>query len=176
MTRLGWTRSEGPLFSAVLWVRDGELIRLFVAPEPQGGWDWRVWNTLYGSDYRFGTAESAAAGIQASERAAAELAARRTPSPETNITAESGHVIDLNSHTTAAPPPPYSKRVWERILISFHMACDDSDVEVARTLLQLLETVGTQRAVADESQHRRLIERLVAAHTRFWYLNNEVEN
>jgi hypothetical protein len=73
MPRLSWIKAQGLLMVAAAWIDDGVLIRLVVAPQPRGGWDWRVWHTVRGDEYRFGTSTTAGDAIEAAENAAMEL-------------------------------------------------------------------------------------------------------
>ena len=71
-----------------------------------------------------------------------------------------------------APPPRYTRRLSDKILIAFHQACDQTDFEVAEELLQILERMLTRRPVANDSNRRKNLESLVAAHERLWLLRH----
>jgi hypothetical protein len=71
-----------------------------------------------------------------------------------------------------APPPRYTRRLSDKILIAFHQACDQADYEVAEELLQILERMLTRRPVANDSNRRKNLESLVAAHERLWLLRH----
>ena len=59
-----------------------------------------------------------------------------------------------------------------RIASAFHQACDQSDYEVASQLLQLLEIV-VRRPNGSEINRRRGQESLIAAHERYWCLQQD---
>jgi len=64
--------------------------------------------------------------------------------------------------------PPYTRRLSDKVLIAFHMACDLDDYEVAEELLKTLEYLFARTVVGD--RRRQEMETLVAAHERLWYL------
>lgn len=71
-----------------------------------------------------------------------------------------------------AAPPRHSRRLSDKILIAFHHACDQADYEVAEQLLRILEMMLTRRPVSPDTNRRRNMESLVAAHERLWYLRH----
>ena len=68
--------------------------------------------------------------------------------------------------------PRHSRRLSDKILIAFHHACDQADYEVAEQLLRILEMMLTRRPVSPDTNRRRNMESLVAAHERLWYLRH----
>ena len=68
--------------------------------------------------------------------------------------------------------PRHSRRLSDKILIAFHHACDQSDYEVAEQLLRILEMMLTRRPTSPDTNRRRNMESLVAAHERLWYLRH----
>ncbi len=68
--------------------------------------------------------------------------------------------------------PRYSRRLSDKILIAFHHACDQSDLEVAEQLLGVLEMMLTRRPLTPDGSRRKNMESLVAAHERLWYLRH----
>ncbi len=72
----------------------------------------------------------------------------------------------------APPPPRHTRRLSDKILIAFHHACDQSDYEVAEQLLRILEMMLTRRPVSPDTNRRRNMESLVAAHERLWHLRH----
>lgn len=68
--------------------------------------------------------------------------------------------------------PRYSRRLSDKILIAFHHACDQADYEIAEQLLHILETMLSRRTVPADSNRRKSIESLVAAHERLWHLRH----
>lgn len=68
--------------------------------------------------------------------------------------------------------PRYSRRLSDKILIAFHHACDQGDLEVAEQLLRVLEMMLTRRPRTLDGSRRRDMESLVAAHERLWHLRH----
>ena len=82
---------------------------------------------------------------------------------------------DESSPTVSASSsymPRYSRRLSDKILIAFHHACDQSDYEVAEQLLRVLEFMLARPVASPDSNRRRTIESLVAAHERLWLLRH----
>jgi hypothetical protein len=77
-----------------------------------------------------------------------------------------------SSRDDGAKAPRYSRRLSDKILIAFHQACDQSDLEVAEQLLHVLEAMLSRRPVLPDGNRRRSIESLVAAHERLWHLRH----
>lgn len=84
------------------------------------------------------------------------------------------HTEDVLTRRAAArsPAPRYSRRLSDKILIAFHHACDQGDFEVAERLLHILEMMLTRRPVSPDSNRRKNMESLVAAHERLWHLRH----
>lgn len=74
--------------------------------------------------------------------------------------------------TARGSAPRHSRRLSDKILIAFHHACDQADYEVAEQLLRILEMMLTRRPVSPDTNRRRNMESLVAAHERLWYLRH----
>lgn len=72
--------------------------------------------------------------------------------------------------------PRYSRRLSDKILIAFHQACDQEDFEVAEQLLHILELMLRRRPVTADTNRRRSMESLVAAHERLWHLRHPGED
>ncbi|MDE2198044.1 MAG: hypothetical protein KGJ41_03395 [Rhodospirillales bacterium] len=68
--------------------------------------------------------------------------------------------------------PRYSRRLSDKILIAFHQACDQTDYEIAEQLLHIMEMMLKRRPVTQDSNRRRTMESLVAAHERLWHLRH----
>ncbi len=68
--------------------------------------------------------------------------------------------------------PRYTRRLSDKILIAFHHACDQADYEIAEQLLQVLETLLKRRPLNPDTNRRRSMESLVAAHERLWHLRH----
>lgn len=78
----------------------------------------------------------------------------------------------LRESAKGASTPRYSRRLSDKILIAFHHACDQGDYEVAEQLLHVLEMMLTRRPVSPDSNRRKNMESLVAAHERLWHLRH----
>lgn len=70
------------------------------------------------------------------------------------------------------PSPRHTRRLSDKILIAFHHACDQSDFEVANDLLVILEKMLKRPSSGSDSNRRKSIESLVAAHERLWLLRH----
>lgn len=73
---------------------------------------------------------------------------------------------------SAATPPRYSRRLSDKILVAFHHACDQQELDIAGELLNVLEMLLMQRGSAADLGRRRNMESLVAAHERLWALRH----
>ena len=71
-----------------------------------------------------------------------------------------------------ANAPRQGRRLSDKILVAFHHACDAQDLAVAEQLLRTLEGMVTRRGVPSESNRRKSLESLVAAHERLWHLRH----
>jgi hypothetical protein len=65
---------------------------------------------------------------------------------------------------------PATRRLTDKVLTAFHQACDQSDLEVAEQLLDVLEMMVRRPPPPDGK--RRNMESLVAAHERLWLLRH----
>lgn len=74
--------------------------------------------------------------------------------------------------TTARAAQRYTRRLSDKVLIAFHQACDQGDLEVAEQLLRVLETMVIRRPNVPDVNRRKHIESLVAAHERLWVLRH----
>ncbi len=74
--------------------------------------------------------------------------------------------------SVSAGTPRYSRRLSDKILLAFHHACDQSDLEVAEQLLHVLEMMLIRRPLTPDGGRRRNMESLVAAHERLWHLRH----
>ncbi|WBV42412.1 hypothetical protein [Pseudoroseomonas cervicalis] len=72
----------------------------------------------------------------------------------------------------AAAAPRHTRRLSDKILIAFHQACDQGDFEVAEELLRILERMVTRRPTSPDTNRRKNMETLVAAHERLWLLRH----
>ncbi len=74
-----------------------------------------------------------------------------------------------------AAAPRYTRRLSDKVLVAFHQACDQTDLDVAEQLLRVLELMLSRRPVTPDQQRRRTMEGLVAAHERLWHLRHQNE-
>lgn len=72
----------------------------------------------------------------------------------------------------AAPLRRHTRRLEDKLLVSFHHACDVADIEVARHVLQILELMLSRKPSQPDPNRRRNMEGLVAAHERLWNLRH----
>ena len=85
---------------------------------------------------------------------------------------------DKNAGSQEATPQPsapirrHTRRLEDKLLVAFHHACDVSDVEVARHVLQVLELMLARKPPQPDPNRRRNLEGLVAAHERLWNLRH----
>jgi hypothetical protein len=90
---------------------------------------------------------------------------------------DTGHTVVLGDMTAEIAPlsslPRHTRRLSDKILIAFHQACDQEDLEVAEQLLHILELMLARRPSAPDQQRRRSMEGLVAAYERLWYLKHK---
>lgn len=70
------------------------------------------------------------------------------------------------------PPSRYARRLSDKVLIAFHHACDQGDIEVAGQLLDVLEFMTGRPVSLPEGIDRRAKESLVAAHERLWQIRH----
>jgi hypothetical protein len=69
-------------------------------------------------------------------------------------------------------PVRYTRRLSDHMLIAFHHACDQGDIEVARCLLDVLEFMVRRPWSSQDARERRAKESLVAAHERLWHMQH----
>ena len=84
--------------------------------------------------------------------------------------------VEVPADPRSASAPRHSRRLFDKVLVAFHHSCDDADLEIAEQLLRLLEVMTTRRPRPEDTQRRRSIESLVAAHERLWYLRHPQVN
>jgi hypothetical protein len=73
---------------------------------------------------------------------------------------------------TPNPEPRYTRRLSDKILIAFHHACDQVDIEVATKLLTVLEFMINRTPDLPAGRERRVAESFVAAHERLWQIRH----
>ncbi|MGC9270359.1 hypothetical protein [Acidiphilium sp.] len=69
----------------------------------------------------------------------------------------------------------YTRRLSDKLLLSFHQACDQGDLDVAEQLVGILEGMLIRDALGPLENRRRCIEGVVAAHERLWHLRHPVK-
>lgn len=79
---------------------------------------------------------------------------------------------EASAERGAASAPRHTRRLSDKILIAFHHACDQADFKVANDLLIILEKMLKRPATGSDSNRRKSIESLVAAHERLWMLRH----
>ena len=67
------------------------------------------------------------------------------------------------------------RRLYDKIMLAFHHACDLQDVEIAGLLLQALEVLLARKPATNPANRRRNMESLVTAHERLWSLRHPVD-
>lgn len=78
---------------------------------------------------------------------------------------------DLDTGGGGAPAGVrHSSRLSDKILVAFHHACDQDDLEVADGLMRIVEKLVERRLAPPDANRRRNMESLVAAHERLWHL------
>jgi hypothetical protein len=70
------------------------------------------------------------------------------------------------------PGRQFKRRLSDTIFVAFHQACDQTDIEVAWELLNLLEFITTRHPNLPTGVERRVRESLVAAHERLWQIRH----
>jgi hypothetical protein len=71
--------------------------------------------------------------------------------------------------------PRRPRRLSGTIFVAFHSACDQGELEVAGSLVQVLEHVIKRPMAAGMRQRYGEIEALVASYERLWYLRHRNE-
>jgi hypothetical protein len=79
---------------------------------------------------------------------------------------------ELGRERATSVAPRSARRLSDKILVAFHHACDQSEHEIAEQLLRILESLISRRPLTPDSQRRRSMESLVAAHERLWHLRH----
>ena len=95
---------------------------------------------------------------------------------ETIVSHTNDELIEEPQVRTLSPAgaPRYSRRLSDKILIAFHQACDQGDLEVAEQLLHVLEMMVSRRPLNPDGSRRKNMESLVAAHERLWHLRHPI--
>jgi hypothetical protein len=79
----------------------------------------------------------------------------------------------LEAVSVPSPPPArQTRRLFDKVLVVFHQSCDQHELEVARRLLEILESMVVRRGTESDPMRRRNMETLIAAHERLWHLRH----
>jgi hypothetical protein len=78
----------------------------------------------------------------------------------------------LEGPQTDAGPHRAKQRLSDRILVAFHLACDQQDMEAAFDLLRVLEFMARRPPNLPTGRERRAEASLVAAHERLWEIRH----
>jgi hypothetical protein len=81
-------------------------------------------------------------------------------------------MTDLEHDQDGPPAPRFTRRLSDKILVAFHQACDQGELEVAKQLLEVLESMATRPVRPPDGRDRRAKESLVAAHERLWHIRH----
>jgi hypothetical protein len=70
-------------------------------------------------------------------------------------------------------PSRHPRRLSDHVLIAFHHACDQGELDVARSLLRVLDFMlqRGRNVPSDALERRRNVQSLVAAHERLWHMH-----
>jgi hypothetical protein len=68
-----------------------------------------------------------------------------------------------------SPEFRYTKHLSQKILLAFHQACDQRDIEVAWELLNVLNFMAMKGTPTRSTGE---VRRLIAAHERLWLLRH----
>ena len=79
---------------------------------------------------------------------------------------------EISSPAPGTRPARHTRKLFDKVLVAFHHACDVGDLDVAERLLPVMEMMTTRRQTTEDITRRRSIEGLVAAHERLWHLRH----
>jgi len=79
---------------------------------------------------------------------------------------------DVAKHAAPSSPIRHTRRLSDKVLVAFHHACDNSDLETAEQLLNVLGIMLARGPTYTYRNHRRSVDGLVAAHERIWHLRH----
>lgn len=79
---------------------------------------------------------------------------------------------EASAERGAIGAPRHSRRLSDKLLIAFHHACDQADFDVANDLLVILEKMLKRPTSGLDSNRRKSMENLIAAHERLWLLRH----
>jgi hypothetical protein len=82
-------------------------------------------------------------------------------------------IVERLEQSEERHPPRQKRRLSDVVLVAFHHACDQSDIEVASELLHVLDFMTMRHPNLPTGRERRVQEGLVAAHERLWLLRHD---
>jgi hypothetical protein len=82
-------------------------------------------------------------------------------------------ILEQLDQSNERHPPRQKRRLSDMVLVAFHHACDQSDIEVASELLHVLDFMTMRHPNLPTGRERRVQEGLVAAHERLWLLRHD---
>lgn len=71
---------------------------------------------------------------------------------------------------------PNGRRLYDKMLVAFHQACDQGELDLANTLISLVEKILWQDRACVGLDRRRRLANLVAAYERLWFLRHAGED
>lgn len=71
-----------------------------------------------------------------------------------------------------AHEPQYARRLSDKILVAFHHACDQNDIQAAGWLLGVLDFMISRSLTLPTAKEHRARESIVAAHERLWEMRH----
>jgi hypothetical protein len=71
-----------------------------------------------------------------------------------------------------SPTAYHTKRLSDEILVAFHLACDQREIDIASELLHVLEFMAKRNPLFPAGEARRVQQSLVAAHERLWQIRH----
>jgi hypothetical protein len=81
-------------------------------------------------------------------------------------------ISDEEDRAAPGRPARQLRRLSDKVVVAFHFACDQGELEVAWRLLQILETVIRRPPPNGQPERRNQMPILVAAHERLWHLRH----
>ena len=67
-----------------------------------------------------------------------------------------------------------NRRLADKVLLAFNIACDVGDVDTAQDLLNILEEIYRRRNINRPNDRRKNVESLVEACRRLWNLRQDM--
>ncbi len=83
-----------------------------------------------------------------------------------------GDVSNVFEYHTHVTQDLRDRRLGDKILVAFNLACDIGDLQTAREILDTLELLFSRPSSYGPADRRKTLEDLVQAHQRLWLLKN----